>query len=188
MRHHRHHGFPGRHGHGRPDEGFGREGFGPEGRGGRRRRLFDSAELRLVLLSLIAEQPRHGYDLIREVEARTGGAYAPSPGVVYPMTTLLLDMGLVEEAVGDGQRKLFAITDAGRADLAAHQAEAEAAFAKLQMLAAVRQRTDAAPVQRAMQNLKTAVHNRLSQEGVDKAIILEVAGLIDLAASSVERL
>lgn len=188
MRHHRHHGFRGRHGHGGVEEGFGREGFGMEGRGGRRRRMFDSAELRLVLLSLIAEQPRHGYDLIREVEARTGGAYAPSPGVVYPMTTLLLDMGLIEEAEGDGQRKLFAITDAGRADLAAHEAEAQAAFAKLQALAALRERTDAAPVQRAMQNLKVAVHNRLSQEGVDKTIILEVAALIDQAASNVERL
>lgn len=188
MRHHRHHGLGGRRGRGGADEGFGREGLGLEGRGGRRRRMFDSAELRLVLLTLIAEQPRHGYDLIREVEARTGGAYAPSPGVVYPMTTLLLDMGLIAEAEGDGQRKLFAITEAGRADLAAHEAQVEAAFAKLQTLAALRERTDAAPVARAMQNLKTAVHNRLSQEGVDKAVILEVAALIDQAASKVERL
>jgi len=183
MRHHRHHGIGGRRGRFGMDEGFGREGHG-----GRRRRMFDSAELRLVLLSLIAEQPRHGYDLIREVEARTGGAYAPSPGVVYPMTTLLLDMGLVEEAAGDGQRKLFAITEAGRADLVGHAAEAQAALAKLQALAAMRERTDAAPVQRAMQNLRIAVHNRLSQEGVDKAVILEVAALIDQAASNVERL
>ncbi|CAN7259556.1 PadR family transcriptional regulator [Phenylobacterium sp. LjRoot219] len=183
MRNHRHHGHEGRRGRGGAEEGFGREGHG-----GRRRRMFDSTELRLVLLSLIAEQPRHGYDLIREVEARTGGAYAPSPGVVYPMTTLLLDMGLIEETGGETARKLFAITEAGRADLAAHEAEAQAAFAKLQMLAEVRGRTDAAPVARAMQNLKTAVHNRLSQEGVDKAIILEVAALIDQAASNVERL
>lgn len=181
MRHHRHHGLAGRRGRG-SDESFER------GHGGRRRRLFDSAELRLVLLTLIAEQPRHGYDLIREVEARAGGAYAPSPGVVYPMTTLLLDMGLIEETGGDSPRKLFAITEAGRADLAAHEAGVQAAFAKLQALAEVRERTDAAPVARAMQNLKTAVHNRLSQEGVDKAVILEVAGLIDQAASGIERL
>jgi DNA-binding PadR family transcriptional regulator len=182
MRHHRHHGLDRRRGRGGVDEGFER------GPGGRRRRLFDSAELRLLLLALINEQPRHGYDLIREVEARTGGAYAPSPGMVYPMTTLLLDMGLLEETGGDSQRKLFAITDAGRADLATHEAAVQAAFAKLQSLAEVRERTDAAPVARAMQNLKTAVHNRLSQEGVDKAVILEVAALIDQAASNVERL
>src|ERR1700756_5735136 len=105
-RHHLHHHLrQGRHG---PEGGF-------EGRGGRRRRLFESGEFRLVLLKLIEEQPRHGYDLIRELEARSGGAYAPSPGVVYPTTTLLLDMELVAEAAGEAGRKLFAITDAGRA-------------------------------------------------------------------------
>ncbi|NWM55099.1 PadR family transcriptional regulator, partial [Escherichia coli] len=63
--------------------GAGRGGFGHGERGGRRR-MFDGTELRLILLKLIEEQPRHGYDLIREIEERSGGAYAPSPGVVYP--------------------------------------------------------------------------------------------------------
>ena len=75
--------------------------------------MFDGGELRLVLLKLIAEQPRHGYDLIREIEERTGGAYAPSPGVVYPTLTMLDDMGLIEEQKTEGAKKLFAITDAG---------------------------------------------------------------------------
>jgi DNA-binding PadR family transcriptional regulator len=155
---------------------------------GRRRRLFDSGELRLVLLKLIEEQPRHGYDLIREVENRSGGAYAPSPGMVYPLLTLLLDMGLVEETEGENARKLFAITEAGRVYLENHADVAESALAKLQTLFEMRERTDAAPVARAMQNLKAAVHNRLSAEGVDKAVILQVAGLIDQAASGIERL
>lgn len=157
-------------------------------RGGRRRRLFDAGELRLVLLKLTEEQPRHGYDLIREVEARTGGGYAPSPGAVYPLLTLLVDMGLIEEAATDGARKAFAITDAGRAHLAQAAAETDAAFAKLESLAEVREKTDAAPVSRAMQNLKAAVHGRLSQDGVDKAVILDVAALIDQAAAGIERL
>ena len=67
------------------------------------RRMFESGELRLVLLKLIAEQPRHGYDLIRAIEEMTGGEYAPSPGVVYPTLTLLQDMGLIEEAAGEGR-------------------------------------------------------------------------------------
>ena len=66
------------------------------GRG--RRRMFGSGELRLVLLKLIADEPRHGYDLIRAIEELTGGDYAPSPGVVYPTLTMLADMGLIEEA------------------------------------------------------------------------------------------
>src|SRR5687768_880554 len=70
----------------------------PGGRRGRGRRMFGSGELRLVLLKLIADEPRHGYDLIKAVEELTGGEYAPSPGVVYPTLTLLQDMGLIEEA------------------------------------------------------------------------------------------
>ncbi len=186
MRHpHHHHSRHGMRTRGR--EAFG-DGDAMEFGRGRRRRLFDSAELRLVLLKLLEEQPRHGYDLIREVEARSGGAYAPSPGVVYPMTTLLLDMGLVEETAGEGARKLFSISESGRAHLAERTEEAEAAFGKLHALARLRERTDAAPVARAMHNLKAAIHNRLSQDGVDKAVILDVAGLIDQAASRIERL
>ena len=78
---------------------FGDEGGrGGRGRGRRARRMFESGELRLVLLKLIADEPRHGYDLIRAIEELTGGEYAPSPGVVYPTLTLLQDMGLIEEA------------------------------------------------------------------------------------------
>ena len=65
--------------------------------------MFEGGELRLVLLKLIADEPRHGYDLIRAIEELTGGEYAPSPGVVYPTLTLLQDMGLIEEAAGEGR-------------------------------------------------------------------------------------
>jgi len=106
-----HHAGPrGRFGHGEgPRGGWSEDGPG-FGRGGGRRRMFDGGELRLVLLKLIAEKPRHGYDLIRAIEERTGGAYAPSPGIVYPTLTMLSDMGLIEEQTAEGARKLFAIT------------------------------------------------------------------------------
>jgi len=146
---------------------------GMGGEGGRRR-VFDGGELRLVLLALIAEH--------------SGGAYAPSPGVVYPTLTLLQDMGLAAEESAEGARKLFAVTEAGRTQLAERAAEVEAAMARLAALADMRGRTDAAPVRRAMQNLKTALHNRLSQAGVDRQAIFDVAGLIDEAAAKIERL
>jgi DNA-binding PadR family transcriptional regulator len=159
------------------------------GRRGGRRRMFDGGELRLILLKLIEEQARHGYDLIRELETRSGGAYTPSPGVIYPSLTLLADMGFIaEEAAEDAGRKRFAITEAGRTHLAEHAEEVAAAFARLQSLAELRERTDAAPIARAMHNLKHALHNRLSQPGVDKQAVLEVAALIDEAASKIERL
>lgn len=167
---------------------FGGRPEGGRGRGGERRRMFESGELRLVLLKLIEEQPRHGYDLIREIENRSGGAYAPSPGVVYPTMTLLLDMGLAEEETSEGPRKLLAITEAGRAHLAERAGEVEIAMARLSALAKVSERTDAAPVRRAMQNLKAALQDRLSADGVTRDVQLDVARIIDEAASRIERL
>ena len=103
--------------------------------GRRRRRMFESGELRLVLLKLIADEPRHGYDLIRAIEELTGGEYAPSPGVVYPTLTLLQDMGLIEEAAVEGPRKPFQATDEGRAHLEEQCEEVDALFERLSDLA-----------------------------------------------------
>lgn len=173
----------GRHGGGRFGGG---DGAGGPMRG--RRRLFDAGELKLILLNLIAESPRHGYDLIRAIEALSGGAYAPSPGVVYPMLTLLADMELVAEQPGTGSRKLFGITEAGTAFLEQNRNEALDALGRLDILAKRAERTDGAPIRRAMDNLKTALHNRLSSESTEADTILNVAALIDEAASKIERL
>ena len=132
-----HHAGPrgGRFGHGEGPRGWSEDGPG-FGRGGGRRRMFDGGELRLVLLKLIADKPRHGYDLIRAIEERTGGAYAPSPGIVYPTLTMLSEMGLIDEQLADGARKLFAITPEGTAHLAEHEAEVVAMLARLDALGA----------------------------------------------------
>ncbi len=170
--------------------GFGgRGGGGPGGmRGGGRRRVFDSGELRLVLLRLIADQPRHGYDLIRAIEARTGGAYAPSPGVVYPTITLLQDMGQIDEVKAEGARKAFAITDEGKAHLAERQAEADALLERLEQIGAVARKTDGGPVRRAMLNLRTVLHQRLHDESIGTDTLHDVAAIIDEAARRIERL
>jgi DNA-binding PadR family transcriptional regulator len=160
-----------------------------EGRGeGRRRRMFDGSELRLVLLKLIADQPRHGYDLIRAIEERTAGAYAPSPGVIYPMLTMLDDMALIEEAKAEGTRKLFAASDAGRAELESKAEEVAALFARLDALGADRTRIDRMPVRRAMGNLEAVLRHRLGRSDVDPASVHEIAALIDEAAQKIERL
>src|SRR5687768_13038843 len=144
---------------------FGHRGHDGE-HGGRRRRVFDSGELQLVLLKLIADQPRHGYELIRAIEELTGGAYVPSPGVIYPTLTLLQDMGRIEEATAAGPRKAFAVTADGTAELLAKKPDVEALFARLAQLASMRERTDGGPVRRAMGNLRTVLLDRLSRDGV----------------------
>lgn len=154
-----------------------------------RRRMFEANELRLILLKLINDEPRHGYDLIREIETLSGGAYAPSPGVVYPTLTLLADMDLASEQLGaGGSRKLFAITDAGKTHLAERADEVGAALARLEALAKVGERTNGAPIRRAMENLKMALRNRLEKEGADTDTMFDVAALIDEAARKIERL
>ena len=191
--HGREHGH-GPHGHRfgpRGRHGFGRHRWGgdsDEGRG-RRRRVFDSNELRLVLLKLIADQPRHGYELIRAIEDLTGGFYVPSPGVVYPTLTMLQEMGQIEEAASStGARKAFAVTADGTEHLAARKQEVDALFARLAELASVQQRTDGGPVRRAMQNLRMVLINRLERGEAKAETLHDMAAILDEAAQKIERL
>jgi DNA-binding PadR family transcriptional regulator len=182
-----HHAMRGGLGHrGWHGRGF---GGGREGReGGRSRRMFDGGELRLVLLKLIADEPRHGYDLIRQIEELTGGAYAPSPGVVYPTITLLDDMGLIEVQQSEGAKKLFAVTDAGTAELEANAEQVAALIARLTSIGEERQKTDATSIRRAMGNLREVLVNRLNSGEVDDEVLNRVVALLDETAQKIERL
>lgn len=157
-------------------------------RGGRGRRMFDGGELRLVLLRLVADQPRHGYDLIRAIEEMTGGGYAPSPGVVYPTLSMLDEMGLIEEQASEGAKKRFAATDAGRAHLDERAAEVEALIARLTAIGEHRTRADQPPIRRAMGNLREAVRGRMTQSGTGDDTLHDIAALIDEVAQKIERL
>lgn len=169
--------------------GFGgRRGGGGRGERGGRQRMFDSGELRLVLLKLIADEPRHGYDLIRQIEELTGGAYAPSPGVIYPTLTLLDDMGQIAAQQSEGAKKLFAITDAGRTELETHAEVVAAAITRLTAVGEETQRTDSTSVRRAMGNLRQVLMDRLSDRDLDKAALHDIVALIDEAAQKIERL
>lgn len=167
-----------------PGRGRGHGGPG----GGRGRRMFDGGELQLVLLELIASEPRHGYDLIRAIEAMTGGAYAPSPGIVYPSLTLLDEMGHIEEQRSEGSKKRFAATDAGRAHLTENRQAVDALMERLTAIGAHRERTDSAPVRRAMGNLKAVLLHRLGEGEVDAETQHAIVALIDEAAQKIERL
>lgn len=83
------------------------------GGGFRMGRKFAAEDLQLVILALLAEQPRHGYELIKILEERSGGFYVPSPGVIYPALTYLEETGLAE-VENEGAKKLYRITESGR--------------------------------------------------------------------------
>ncbi|WP_285019785.1 PadR family transcriptional regulator [Novosphingobium sp. fls2-241-R2A-195] len=180
-------GFPGGFGGGMGGRG-GPDGPRGEGRGGRRKRLFDQAELQTLLLALIVEAPRHGYELIREIEALSGGDYAPSPGVVYPALIYMEETGLIAPVSGDSARKAFEATAEGRAKAGADAEKFAELKGRLGALAAQRDRVDPAPVRRAFHALKTAVFDRLSTEGADRDFILQIADVIDEATRKIERI
>jgi len=163
--------------------------WGGQGGGGRgRRRVFDSSELRLVLLSLIAEQPRHGYDLIRAVEEMSHGSYAPSPGVVYPSLTMLQDMGLIDEAKAEGSRKAFAATEEGEIHLKENAEEVEGLLERLKDLGSDQRKAGGAPIKRSVGNLLSALWHRVTRDDTDEGVMHKIAAILDEAAQKIEQL
>lgn len=175
--------------------GWGMSAGGPGGggrgrgmHGGRRKRLFDQNELQSLLLALIVEQPRHGYDLIREIESLSGGDYAPSPGVVYPALTYMEESGLIVVMAGDTARKSYEATEQGRQQSETEADKATALKSRLSALAEQRDKVDPAPVRRAMQALKTSVFDQLSRNEAGRELILQIADAIDEATRKIERI
>ncbi|HGL6714194.1 PadR family transcriptional regulator [Burkholderia contaminans] len=120
---------------GGPFGGRGGRGFGDFGDDGMPRgRQFSSDDLQLLLLALVAEQPSHGYELIKALDTRSNGFYSPSPGMVYPALTYLEEVGFVASQA-EGNRKRYALTDAGRAHLDAQRERVDTLFARLTHLA-----------------------------------------------------
>ena len=107
--------------------GFGEAGH--HGPWGFRRRFFESGEVRIALLSLLKDGPKHGYELMKELEARSGGMYKASAGTVYPNLQMMEDEGLITAEMRDGKR-VFLITDAGRAELEKHKDAADRVWSR----------------------------------------------------------
>lgn len=186
--HHRHHGcerrfargpMRGEFGHDRPHGHGGRHG----GRGGGR--MFDHGELRLVVLALIAEQPRHGYEIIKEIEDRAGGSYSPSPGVIYPTLTLLEELGHASTEERDG-KKLFALTEAGRSWMQANQPAVDVALARMQAAKLASAGGQHPGIIRATENLRMAMRLRMGRGPLSETELRAIADALDAAARAIE--
>ncbi|WP_260483474.1 PadR family transcriptional regulator [Sphingomicrobium flavum] len=177
---------------------FGPGGFnfnwGPRGpgggsrRGGGRRRMFDSGQLRLVLLKLVADEPRHGYDLIRALEEMTGGSYSPSPGTVYPTLTLLEEMGLIEERKSKGSKRLFGITSDGEAYLEERAEEVDRLMARLERHGERHERVGRPELKTAIAGVMTAMWHKVAAEEADDERMAEIAAILEKAAKKIEAL
>ena len=171
----------------RHDEGFfdhrrhgggGRSGLG---------RFFAHGDLRLVILHLIAEKPRHGYEIIKAIEDAVGGAYSPSPGVIYPTLTMLEELGHVTVTPGEGGKKLQAITAEGRAYLDAYRPALDALLTRMAEANRIHGGGPGPQITRAMENLRLALRLRLSRGPLSEEQANAVAAAIDTAATGVER-
>jgi DNA-binding PadR family transcriptional regulator len=177
-RHRRSHdyGHGGRHGHG------GTGGMGPDDR--RVGRMLAQGDLRLIALALIADAPRHGYEIIKLVEEKTADWYSPSPGIIYPTLTYLEEAGYVT-AAAEGSKKLYTITGEGTAYLTANRDLTDAVLGRLTALgervkrrAAQSERDDRrtlpALVEAALTHLRDTVGKRLERDEEDEARLVEI--------------
>ncbi|TMF92987.1 MAG: PadR family transcriptional regulator [Chloroflexi bacterium] len=95
-----------------------------------RRQMFERGDLKYVILDQLKDKPAHGYELIKALEERFGGFYAPSPGAVYPTLQMLEDMGYVSSVQEDG-RKVYSITDAGRTFMTERRPQVDEVFSRM---------------------------------------------------------
>ena len=168
------------------------QGFGGRWRHGGRSglgRFFAHGDLRLVILNLIAEKPRHGYEIIKAIEERVGGAYSPSPGVIYPTLTLLEELGYVTvSAASESTKKLHEITPQGRAYLEANRPALDALLARMEEAGQRHGGGRAPQIARAIENLKLALRMRLARGPLSPEQIDEMASVLDAAAAKVEKI
>ena len=150
-------------------------------------RFFAHGDLRLVILNLIADKPRHGYELIKEIEDSVGGAYSPSPGVIYPTLTLLEELNYVQ-AAAEGAKKLYTITSEGEDFLKANRATVDALLSRMAEAAGTQGRGRAPGIIRAMENLKMALKLRAVSGNLSDDQIDRIAQVIDEAAAKVEKI
>ncbi|HEY9226571.1 MAG TPA: PadR family transcriptional regulator [Gemmatimonadaceae bacterium] len=170
-------------------DAFGDWGGGPpRGRHwrGRAGRMFEQGDLKYVILRLLEEKPRHGYEIIKELESRFGGSYAPSPGTVYPTLTMLEDLGYARVVPEEGGKKIFEITDEGRAHLKEHSGTVNDIFERIARF--VEGFTDAPmmDLNNEFRRLAGATFRTATAHVHDKATIDKIREIVRKAADEIE--
>lgn len=177
-------GGHGGHGFGGPG-GFGR-GFGREfGQG--RERMFDAGEIRLVILRLLSSEPSYGYQLIKTMEARLGGGYTPSAGVVYPTLTMLEEEGLIAAAQTEG-KKVYSVTEEGLKYLEANKERVGQLFERLEETGRGFRRGRSPELMKAFMDLRGAVASKVWRRNASPEQIKKVAEAIHKAAEEIDKL
>ncbi len=154
------------------------------GGGGRGRgpKMFDAGAMRYAVLQLIAEKPRHGYEIIKELEQRSGGSYTPSPGAIYPLLSMLLDMGHVS-AAPDGNKKQYTITPDGEAFLGENRQFVDAIVARIG-----EQGDSGTDLRSLMHELKDAVHSAAREGNPSAEKIAQIRAILSRTVHDITQL
>lgn len=160
---------------------------GPRGRHSRGRmgRMFDQGDLKYVILQLLDEKPRHGYDIIKELEERSKGAYSPSPGTVYPTLTMLEEMGYAR-ATEDGGKKVYEITAEGKKYLEENSSTVESIFERISEAVEPFFSSSMVEVRQAMRHLARSSLGTAMKHADNKDVLAKIAAILDRAATEID--
>ena len=156
------------------------------GRGFRRGRIFEQGDLKYVILKMLAEKPRHGYEIIKELEERFGGAYSPSAGTVYPTLTLLEDLGYASVTPEEGGKKVYSITPEGEKYLEENKGAVEDIFERISDFGSNIFGESMMEVNRAFGRLARATYTTAPWQSGDKTIASELKAILEKAAEEIE--
>jgi DNA-binding PadR family transcriptional regulator len=158
------------------------------GRRGRGSRMFEQGDLKLVILRLLEEKPRHGYEIIKELESRSSGAYSPSPGTVYPTLTMLEDLGYARAVPEEGGKKIYEITEEGKKHLAEHSSTVNDVFEKFVKFAEGFTASPMLEVNQAFRDVAKATYSTATGHINDKDRLAKIKEVLTRAAAEIEGL
>src|SRR5688572_7044282 len=140
-----------------------------------------------LILRLLDEKPRHGYEIIKEIEDRFGGTYSPSPGTVYPTLTLLEDLGYARAMPEEGGKKIYEITDEGRQHLKENEGTIDDIFSRIEEFAQSIFGEPMMEVNRGLKNVASAVYGS-KRSGRSTEQMKKIREILDRAAKEIDSL
>jgi DNA-binding PadR family transcriptional regulator len=150
--------------------------------------MFEQGDLKYVVLQLLAEKPRHGYEIIKELEERFGGAYAPSAGTVYPTLSLLEDLGYASVSPEEGGKKVYSITPEGTKYLEDNKSAVEDIFERISDFGSSILSESMMDVNKAFGRVVRATYTTVPWQSSDRTLATEIKRILEQAAAEIEEL
>ena len=150
--------------------------------------MFEQGDLRYVILQLLDEKPRHGYEIIKALEEKFGGAYAPSPGAVYPTLQLLEDLGYTRIVPGEEGKKVYEITDAGRAHLAENRHTVDSIFDRVSKLMGHFLDEPMTAVHSAFRGVGKATYSRATDAVQNPEVLRRIVEILERATREIDEI